>query len=166
MTTGRPFPMKTFAFLMQSTAIMTLEVAGWHVPMTVRHEHGGIGVPAWPKSTAIHDSFRRHGSVPATFAMSRVSMNVETAPDPESRGAALTSTAVVISGATAFGACINQFMGADKALQFFAGYVVELSLSVDNLFVFLLLFRFFNVSRVGWFPGMCRTGGLSGCASL
>lgn len=37
-------------------------------------------------------------------------------------------------------------LGADKALQFFAGYVVELSLSVDNLFVFLLLFKFFQVN--------------------
>lgn len=37
-------------------------------------------------------------------------------------------------------------LGADKALQFFAGYVVELSLSVDNLFVFLLLFKFFQVT--------------------
>lgn len=41
---------------------------------------------------------------------------------------------------------IYEVMGVDKALQFFAGYVVELSLSVDNLFVFLLLFDFFKVS--------------------
>ena len=39
-------------------------------------------------------------------------------------------------------------LGADKALQFYAGYVVELSLSVDNLFVFLLLFKFFQVRFV------------------
>jgi tellurite resistance protein TerC len=31
------------------------------------------------------------------------------------------------------------------ALQFITGYVIELSLSIDNLFVFLLLFRFFHV---------------------
>src|SRR6266852_7785215 len=33
----------------------------------------------------------------------------------------------------------------EKALQFVAGYLIELSLSVDNLFVFLLLFSYFKV---------------------
>src|SRR2546422_5076949 len=33
----------------------------------------------------------------------------------------------------------------ERALEFTAGYVVEESLSVDNLFVFLLIFRYFKV---------------------
>lgn len=78
-----------------------------------------------------------------------VTMKVGSTPDPERYSGALATTAVAVSGAIAFGAGINQFMGADKALQFFAGYVVEMSLSVDNLFVFLLLFRFFKVRRRG-----------------
>ena len=32
-----------------------------------------------------------------------------------------------------------------QALQFVTGYVIELSLSVDNLFVFLVIFRYFKV---------------------
>jgi len=36
-------------------------------------------------------------------------------------------------------------MGKVKALEFLAGYLIEKSLSVDNLFVFLLLFGYFNV---------------------
>jgi len=36
--------------------------------------------------------------------------------------------------------------GRREALEFVTGYVIELSLSVDNLFIFLLLFRFFKVS--------------------
>ena len=36
--------------------------------------------------------------------------------------------------------------GRSEALEFVTGYVIELSLSVDNLFVFLLIFRFFKVS--------------------
>eukprot|EP00904_Undaria_pinnatifida_P005395 jgi/Undpi1/1986/HiC_scaffold_12.g05373.m1 len=72
-------------------------------------------------------------------------MKVESAPDPDRYRDALTTTALAVTGAVGFGAGINQFLGADKALQFFAGYVVEMSLSVDNLFVFLLLFRFFKV---------------------
>lgn len=74
-------------------------------------------------------------------------MKVESAPDPDRYGDALTTTALAVSGAIIFGAGINEVLGADKALQFFAGYVVEMSLSVDNLFVFLLLFKFFKVSH-------------------
>lgn len=33
------------------------------------------------------------------------------------------------------------------SLEFITGYVIELSLSVDNLFIFLLIFRYFNVPR-------------------
>ncbi len=37
--------------------------------------------------------------------------------------------------------------GLSKATEFFTGYLVELSLSVDNLFVFLLIFNFFQVPK-------------------
>src|SRR5690242_7711699 len=36
-------------------------------------------------------------------------------------------------------------MGSESALQFFTGYLVEKSLSVDNLFVFLLIFSHFHI---------------------
>jgi len=35
--------------------------------------------------------------------------------------------------------------GEQKALEFFTGYVIEKSLSVDNLFVFLLIFTYFKI---------------------
>jgi tellurite resistance protein TerC len=35
--------------------------------------------------------------------------------------------------------------GADKAIEFLTGYLIEKSLSVDNLFVFLIIFRYFAV---------------------
>jgi tellurite resistance protein TerC len=35
--------------------------------------------------------------------------------------------------------------GADKAIEFVTGYLIEKSLSVDNLFVFLVIFRYFGV---------------------
>lgn len=47
--------------------------------------------------------------------------------------------AMVFSGGVAWG------FGADKSLEFVAGYLIEKSLSVDNLFVFLMLFRAFRV---------------------
>lgn len=39
------------------------------------------------------------------------------------------------------------FMGLDKAIDYAAGYVIELSLSVDNLFVFLLIFVNFKITE-------------------
>jgi tellurite resistance protein TerC len=36
-------------------------------------------------------------------------------------------------------------MGADRAMEFFTGYLIEYSLSVDNLFVFLVIFGYFGV---------------------
>ena len=44
-----------------------------------------------------------------------------------------------------FGAGVYYFYGHSKALEFFTAYIIEYSLSIDNLFVFLLIFRFFNV---------------------
>ncbi len=38
-------------------------------------------------------------------------------------------------------------MGILKAKEFFTGYLIELSLSIDNLFVFLLIFNFFKVPK-------------------
>lgn len=40
------------------------------------------------------------------------------------------------------------FLGHEKALQFLTGYVIEQSLSVDNLFVFLMIFDYFSVPAI------------------
>lgn len=47
--------------------------------------------------------------------------------------------------ALGFAAGIYFFYGHAKAMEFAAGYLIEYSLSIDNLFVFMLIFRFFNV---------------------
>lgn len=54
---------------------------------------------------------------------------------------------VVVWGtlALSFNTGLYLWKGADPALEFLAGYVVELSLSVDNMFVFALIFSYFNV---------------------
>jgi tellurite resistance protein TerC len=57
-------------------------------------------------------------------------------------------SAVWISLAVLFGALIWLEQGAEKGLEFAAGYIIEWSLSVDNLFVFLLIFGYFAVPRV------------------
>jgi len=50
-----------------------------------------------------------------------------------------------IALAVAFAALLYFWQGHQAALEFVTGYVVELSLSVDNLFVFLLIFNYFAV---------------------
>lgn len=40
---------------------------------------------------------------------------------------------------------VYHYMGKVKALEFFTGYILEKSLSVDNIFVFILVFSFFKV---------------------
>src|SRR5215475_14910402 len=49
--------------------------------------------------------------------------------------------------AAAFAGLVFFQYGKTSALQFITGYVVEESLSIDNLFVFLVLFRYFRVPR-------------------
>jgi len=56
-------------------------------------------------------------------------------------------SAVWISLALSFSGLVNYWMGSQKALEFLTGYLVEESLSVDNLFVFLIIFAYFRVPR-------------------
>ena len=44
-----------------------------------------------------------------------------------------------------FGAGVYAFMGRDAGLEYFAGYLIEKALSVDNIFVFVLIFSVFRV---------------------
>ena len=55
---------------------------------------------------------------------------------------------VWVSLALAFCAGIYFFRGGEKALEFLTGYVIEWSLSVDNLFVFLVIFSYFAVPSI------------------
>lgn len=52
---------------------------------------------------------------------------------------------VWIALSLAFGYFVWHWHGADRGLEFFTGYLIEKALSVDNLFVFLVLFRAFRV---------------------
>jgi tellurite resistance protein TerC len=54
---------------------------------------------------------------------------------------------VWVSLALAFNVFVYWQFGIDKAKLFFTGYLIELSLSVDNLFIFLLIFTYFKVPK-------------------
>jgi len=59
---------------------------------------------------------------------------------------ALVWSLIWISLAGAFAVLVYFWYGRTPMLEFITGYVIELSLSVDNLFVFLVIFRYFKVS--------------------
>ena len=58
---------------------------------------------------------------------------------------ALGWSAMWIALAGAFAVLVYFWHGRTPSLEFVTGYVIELSLSIDNLFVFLLIFRYFRV---------------------
>lgn len=60
---------------------------------------------------------------------------------------ALTWTLVWVGLALTFNIGILHFLGTTKALEFLTGYLIEESLSVDNLFVFIMIFSYFQVPR-------------------
>lgn len=75
-----------------------------------------------------------------------------------SRRETLTWSFVWVSLATSFGGFVywivdsgyveaNQVGAFGKAVEYFTGYLIELSLSIDNLFVFLLIFNYFKVPK-------------------
>ncbi|MDR8392789.1 TerC family protein [Aliifodinibius sp. S!AR15-10] len=63
----------------------------------------------------------------------------------ESIKEALIWTGVWITLALVFGVGVYYYMGSATALDYYTGYLIEKSLSVDNIFVFLLVFTYFQV---------------------
>lgn len=47
-----------------------------------------------------------------------------------------------------FNLLIYYYMGKQKALEYFTGYIIEKSLSIDNLFVFLIIFSYFRTPSI------------------
>jgi tellurite resistance protein TerC len=58
---------------------------------------------------------------------------------------AITWSASIVSLALVFGGFIWWREGTAAGLEYYSGYLIELSLSVDNLFVFILIFQYFAV---------------------
>jgi tellurite resistance protein TerC len=54
-------------------------------------------------------------------------------------------TAIVVTLAGVFNAIIFATRGSEQGLEFLTGYLIELALSVDNIFVFILIFSYFRV---------------------
>jgi tellurite resistance protein TerC len=60
---------------------------------------------------------------------------------------AITWSVVWVALSLCFNLLVWRVKGADDAIDFFTGYVIEYSLSVDNIFVFVLIFSYFQVRK-------------------
>ena len=78
---------------------------------------------------------------------------------------AMTMTAIMIGLAAAFAVGMFFVKGRQSAMEFVAGYLVEQSLSVDNLFVFLMLFSYFRRASHPSSPRACRSSVRGRCCS-
>jgi len=75
-------------------------------------------------------------------------------PRPIDLRRSLQATAGWVALALAFGVVIALTLGTQPAMEFFTGYIVELSLSVDNVFVFAVLLAYFAVPEKAQFPAL------------
>jgi tellurite resistance protein TerC len=70
---------------------------------------------------------------------------------------ALSWSLIWITLAMLFTIGISLELGKQKALEFLTGYIIEKSLSVDNLFVFIMIFSYFHVPK-GYQPKILKWG--------
>ena len=83
------------------------------------------------------------GIIGSMLALDLLVLHREAKPVPFAEAARWS--AVWITLAMAFGAYVLIARGATSGGEYFAGYLIELSLSVDNVFVFALIFTAFSV---------------------
>ncbi|OIV92135.1 hypothetical protein TanjilG_18707 [Lupinus angustifolius] len=74
-----------------------------------------------------------------------ISSTIDDASNTLTYTSSVNTVAFWVCSAIAFGVGLGFKEGVDKASEFFAGYILEQSLSVDNLFVFVLIFKYFKV---------------------
>jgi len=86
-------------------------------------------------------------SIAAILALFGLDFVITRRPHVVSLKEALAWSAFYIALPLAFGGWIWTAFGPDRGLEFYAGYLVEKSLSIDNLFVFMLLLASFAVPR-------------------
>lgn len=98
-----------------------------------------------PQVTSTEDSTTTTGNglsgSPSKREQERELVALEALPVQETK---IETLALWVGAAVAFGAGIWYTEGATKAEEYFAGYLLEQSLSIDNLFVFILVFNYFN----------------------
>ena len=85
-----------------------------------------------------------HLGVFGAIAIDLLSFRVKGQHTVSLRSAVLRSL-IWVALSLAFNVFVWQWQGADQGIDFFTGYLIEYSLSVDNIFVFVLIFAYFRV---------------------
>mmetsp|Transcript_62 Transcript_62/g.107 ORF Transcript_62/g.107 Transcript_62/m.107 type:complete len:355 (+) Transcript_62:159-1223(+) len=106
-----------------------------------------------PLSHSVHGRRRRDviGSFDKSVVMKKREIDVRLTKSYKNQeekkliSESLSSAGLATLAAVLFGAYIWESRGSEAGLQFFAGYVIEQSLSIDNLFVFLTIFEYFRI---------------------
>ncbi len=98
--------------------------------------------------TSLHVSGSSEDTAEVTVSLSTPGVepkHASTEATPTSYRAAIKNTLIWVFAACVFGGSLWLFDSPTTGEEFFAGYLVEQSLSVDNLFVFLILFEYFQI---------------------
>lgn len=149
--TGSFNVVESFSQAASSFAVSSPPRASW------RHRHPSIGCP--PSVVAIpvvatpcinsrlnaNPEDREGSNIKFLEPGSFPTIVVEEPPQEDVYEQAIRRTILWVGLAVFFGAGLAVGVGPDASEEFFAGYLIEQSLSVDNLFVFLLLFEYFRV---------------------
>jgi tellurite resistance protein TerC len=69
-------------------------------------------------------------------------------PHEPSKRECVTALVVYVSLAIMFGLWVWKFHGSQFGLEFYAGWLTEYSLSIDNLFIFIIIMASFNVPKI------------------
>lgn len=123
------------------------------VPIRDRCRRGQSAPIARSRATEQDDdlstSEEKRGNSASRDGISNVEPSHNDSPDKikgrEAYAASVRTVALWVCAAVAFGIGVGFKDGVGKASEFFAGYLLEQSLSVDNLFVFVLVFKYFKV---------------------
>jgi tellurite resistance protein TerC len=91
---------------------------------------------------------RRHTPAPPVSGAetkSSIEAVAEAAAETKTHLTSIVATVLWIAAALAFALFILHTLGSSAAIQYLAGYALEESLSIDNLFLFILLFHIFQI---------------------
>jgi len=116
---------------------------GRSIPRQNGQDPAPLSGPVWTESRLFDTKISEASSTLKTTTAGEISVPSETEEDVYKT--AILTTLGWVGAAAVFGTFLYFTSGATASEEFFAGYLVEQSLSVDNIFVFLLLFEYFNV---------------------
>lgn len=118
-------------------------------------EEGNMGLTIIEKAEKIVE-----GTVDIVSSVGELKGTPTSEQSTQEHAAAVKTVVFWVCAAVAFGIFIGFKDGTGKASEFFAGYLLEQSLSVDNLFVFILIFKYFQVPLM--YQGRVLSYGIAG----